>query len=102
MSDEVKDDYPRRTVASAIPTGCDCVWTIALHPDGSRSGSIFIASERCQRALMHPRTFREAPHGAGLVSTDGWFVLRPRSHEQAGSSGSSNEPEDKSKSEGDR
>lgn len=42
------------------------------------------------------------PSGAGLVSTDGWFVLRPRSHEQAGSSGSSNEPEDKSKSEGDR
>lgn len=45
---------------SEIPTSCDCIWTITLHADGSRSGSIFIASERCQKALMHPRTFREA------------------------------------------
>lgn len=43
-----------------IPASCDCVWSISLHADGSRSGSIYIASERCQAALMHPRTFREA------------------------------------------
>ena len=42
-----------------IPSGCDCLWSITIHDDGSRSGSIYIASERCMKLLMHPRTFHE-------------------------------------------
>lgn len=45
---------------SSIPSSCDCVWSTTEHADGSRSGSIYIASERCQKSLMHPRTFRES------------------------------------------
>lgn len=45
----------------AIPSGCDCVWTTYVLPDGRRAGSIFIASDACMRFLMHPRTFIEPP-----------------------------------------
>lgn len=49
---------------SEIPASCDCVWSISLLPDGRKSGHIYIASERCQKALMHPRTFTEPPVSA--------------------------------------
>lgn len=51
-----------------IPDLCDCVWAISEHADGSRSGCIHIASERCQRLLMHPRTFTTNTSGPPLVA----------------------------------
>lgn len=41
-----------------IPDSCDCVWTNILDAEGKTvGGSIFIASDKCMRHLMHPRTW---------------------------------------------
>ena len=51
-------DELRLRSLSAIPTGCDCVWTNVLDAEGRTiGGSIFIASHKCMRFLMHPRTW---------------------------------------------
>lgn len=59
-----------RSSMVGIPPSCDCVWSIAELPDGSRAGSIHIASERCQRLLMHPRTFIEPASASGAREAD--------------------------------
>lgn len=54
------DNPPPARRLEAIPSGCDCVWSVHEIGDGCRAGSIYIASNKCMRHMMHPRTFSES------------------------------------------